>query len=543
MCGIWGIISKDKPSIVDKKYSKNVSHRGPDQHKYIDVNVGEYYLSLCFHRLAIIDVSNGEQPFYYESGNRKIYLLCNGEIYNYKHLIEKYNLNTKSDCHVILDMYLKIGMLDTLQQLDGEFAFVLIDIQDDDIMVLTARDRFGIRPLFVSKKKDSFYFASELKALNQCGYQVEPRFIHIYEINNNNYHSLPYYKLSVDTHFDRKMYSQCQNLIEDNECIYRVVRDTLIKSVRDRLVSERPLGCLLSGGLDSSLIAGIASMILKEKNERLHTFSIGISDDSPDVQYARLVANHINSIHHEIIIPQQEWIDSLKSVIYQIETYDTTTVRASTGQYLIGKWISENTDIKVILNGDGSDELCSGYMYFYNAPNAHESHNENIRLLNEIHFYDVLRVDRGISAWGLEARVPFLSHHFVDMYLSIDENLRHPIKNQRIEKYLLRKSFEPLNIIPNDVLWRKKEAFSDGVSNIKKSWYQIIEEQVSDCDNYTPISNYLVPKSKETSFYRQIFDEFYPHQEKVLDTNHYWLPKWSGNVINPSARVLDVYNN
>ena len=308
----------------------------------------------------------------------------------------------------------------------------------------------------------------------------------------------------------------------------------MIQSVKDRLQSERPIGALLSGGLDSSLICGIASILLAEKGQRLNTFTIGMDIDSPDIEYARKVATHINSIHHEIIIPVDEWLKNIKNVIKQIETTCITTIRASTAQYLISKWISENTDIKVILNGDGSDEITSGYLYFYNAPSSDESHKENLILLNQIHYYDVLRVDRGISAFGLESRVPFLSHNFVDLYLSIDKELRNPIKKSRMEKFLLRKSFEDSNIIPSDVLWRQKEAFSDAVSNKRKSWFEYINDYVeTQINKDIDINNF---SSKESFWYTKIFKEVYPNNTNYIAN---WLPKWCGDIQEPSARILD----
>jgi asparagine synthase (glutamine-hydrolysing) len=369
--------------------------------------------------------------------------------------------------------------------------------------------------------------------------QLEPRKILNIDLNQKSLilNKFEYYEIKTNT----LQYEPEINSNYFEQTLYKI-RESLIQSVKDRLYSERPLGCLLSGGLDSSLIAGIASNILKEKGEKLNTFSIGMSETSPDVLYAKIVADYIGSNHTTVIIPPNEWIDALPKIIYQIETYDTTTIRASTGQYLLGKWISENTNIKVLLNGDGSDEITSGYLYFYNAPTSIDSSLENKRLLENIHFYDVLRVDRGISAHGLEARVPFLCHHFVDTYLSIDHNLRNPIKNERIEKYLLRKSFESLNLIPSEVLWRKKEAFSDGVSNQEKSWYQLIEESIPNDFSYEPIYvGHIRPVTKESQLFRKYFDFYYPNKSNILETNEYWLPKWSGNILNPSARILNVY--
>ena len=533
MCGIFGYLTK---YIQDNSYFDNIQHRGPDCSKLICMTHKDYKITLGFHRLSIIDLEGGEQPFYYKYGNKKIYLVCNGEIYNYKNLIKKYKLNTKSDCQVIIDMYmLGKSVHEIVEELDGEFAFVMIVINDNTdtgIQIYCARDRFGIRPLFYKFDETGFYFASELKGIiGGNGVQVQPRKIYYSNMKEENiytyYYIGPKYK------------------IRDNyEEVLKIVQKSLVNSVTNRMQSERPLGALLSGGLDSSLICGIASRILSEKNERLTTFSIGMDTDSPDIVNARKVAKYINSIHYEIIIPVEVWIVNLKNVIRQIETYDITTIRASTGQYLISKWISENTDIKVILNGDGSDELTSGYLYFYNAPDCEESHTENLILLNQIHNYDVLRVDRGISAFGLESRVPFLEHHFVDIYLSIDKSLRNPIKEERMEKYLLRKAFESENIIPNEVLWRQKEAFSDGCSALKKSWFEYIQEyvetQVSDEDfRKNNIENDF--PNKEAYWYYKIFKEYYPESDVKVN---YWMPKWTNeHGGDPSARKLKSLNN
>lgn len=561
MCGIWGQLTKvGTDNLNFKRYAQSIKHRGPDETTVYDLNIDNINIYLTFHRLAIVDIQNGHQPFVYQFDKRKILLVANGEIYNYKKLIEKFSLDTNSDCEVILKLYLKIGIEETLFLLDGEFAFVLIDITEIEnerkiINAYFVRDRFGIRPLFIGKDllTKQIYFSSELKGIpsNIYAEHVKPRKICLIRIADNRfeYKEDEYYTLSTIRPLNEGGLELNEEGLELNEeareFIYSMIRDSLIESVRNRMYSERPLGCLLSGGLDSSLIAGIASKILEEKNEKLNTFSIGMSASSPDVIYARMVADYIGSNHTEVIIPENEWLEAIPKIIYQIETYDTTTIRASTGQYLLAKWISENTEIKVLLNGDGSDELTSGYLYFYNAPNATESNIENMRLLNNIHYYDVLRVDRGISAHGLEARVPFLCHHFVETYLSIDPKLRNPIKNSRIEKYLLRKSFESLNIIPKQVLWRKKEAFSDGVSLKDKSWYQIIEDSITEHESsqsFTEIfSGKVLPLTKESRYFRRIFDFHYPKRDNILETNEYWLPKWSGDVINPSARVLSVY--
>lgn len=525
MCGIAGYITKNDIFTYDSS-KFYLEHRGPDAYNINKFNFKDFNISLSFFRLSIVDISGGMQPFIYKSedNKRSVYLICNGEIYNFKRIIEKYNLSTNSDCHVILDLYLKNGIDAAIEELDGEFAFFLLDINGENIDVYFGRDRFGIRPLFYRFGDDGLYFSSELKGIhNKIGKQVQPR--KIYHISNMTIENVStYYFIGGKTKF-----------YDENE-ISKNIRETLIESVRDRIYSERPIGSLLSGGLDSSLISGIAAKILAEKGERLQTFSIGFDTDSPDILYARKVAKHINSIHNEIIIPVDVWIQNLKNVVRITETYDITTIRASIGQCLLAKWIKKNTDIRVVLNGDGSDEITSGYLYFFNAPDAEASHLENLILLNQIHNYDVLRVDRGISSQGLEARVPFLSHHFVDLYLSIDKTLRNPIEG-RMEKYLLRKAFENENIIPNEVLWRQKCAFSDGVSNSKKSLFEYIPEFVNTQVTYDEFKVYGKKfPSKEAYWYKKIYDEYYPNTENFIG---YWMPKWSNNTIEPSARVLD----
>jgi len=524
MCGITVYISKNDYKI-DK--IQNVSHRGPDNTNILKFKFNKYFVNCVFHRLAIIDVSHGNQPFEYkDDSGRNVILLCNGEIYNYLDIIKNYNLETKSDCHVILDLFLLKGIEHTVKELDGEFAFILLDYNSDDMKIYYCRDRFGIRPLFSFIDESGFYFSSELKGLpfNGLGYQVEPRTVFSFNINNekNSIHSnyFNYYEIGNNS-----------MLLIDN--VYHQIRLSLMKSVKDRLQSKRDIGALLSGGLDSSLVCAIAARILKDEGKRLKTFSIGIEESSPDIQNARKVAEFINSEHHEIIIPIEEWLECLKVIPKIIESYDITTVRATTGQFLIAKWIKENTDVKVLLVGDGSDEIAAGYRYFGNAPSSIESHEECVRLLSNIHYYDVLRCDRGISSFGLECRVPFLCHHFVDLYLSINPDKRRFVNGCNIEKELIRKSFENENILPREVLFRPKEAFSDGISNVKKSFFEYITDFVSNNDSN--IGNF---PTKEAKFYYDIFMEDYPNNDEF---NGYWLPKWSGEMMEPSARCLVNY--
>ncbi len=602
MCGIWlySLLNSSRPSsFVDLyKYFENITHRGPDK------STLEIYnnIFLGFHRLAIMDLSvSGDQPFksthnlnelvesYLKqlnsigdfndfiskvndkkttlerisntNGEISLICICNGEIYNYKELAKKYNieLKTNSDCEIILPLFNLLGIEKLCNELNGEYAFIILDLSlknnKNDIYI--ARDRFGIRPLFYSITDEFINFSSELKGIVNNNntkvfepgtYMVLSNYFknnkNIYEvIENKKYYDLTSRLNQVNFKFN-----------EFNDELKTKIRETFTNSVINKLSSDRQMGCLLSGGLDSSLVAAIASQELKKYGKKLKTFSIGL-DDSTDEKYAKLVAEHIGSDHTHVKFEQKDFIDAIPDVIKATETFDITTVRASTGQYLISKYISENTDIKVLLIGDGSDELTAGYMYFHKAPSDIELHNENIKLLNDISYFDVLRADRGIASNGLEARVPFLDYNFVDLYLDINPFLRNPKNNKNIEKFILREAFNHNNLLPNEVLFRKKEAFSDGVSSINKSWYQILQEYIETIydNNYLQSeilrlscfnNKKVIPHSKEALYYRK-------NWEKIFGSNlntpnvipYFWLPNWSGNIKEPSARVLDVYNS
>lgn len=318
----------------------------------------------------------------------------------------------------------------------------------------------------------------------------------------------------------------------------------------ERSKAERPIGALLSGGLDSSLVASILAGELKKRGQVLKTFSIGLPN-ATDKKYAELVAEHIGSQHTHVEVHEEDFLNAVENIVKTTETFDITTIRATTGNYLIGKWVSDNTDVKVLLIGDGSDELCSGYMYFHNAPDPQTSHLENKRLISDIHFYDVLRADRGLASNGLEARVPFLDLDFIKLYLSIDPTLRVPSitkKGFKMEKSLLRDSFYGTGLLPDEVLYRQKEAFSDGVSGKEKSWYQILQEwcetKYSDDDlaRAQKQISYLTPHSKEALHYRTIFRKYFGNGQVENIVPYFWLPKWSGDIKDPSARVLKVYH-
>jgi asparagine synthase (glutamine-hydrolysing) len=518
----------------------------------------------------------GDQPFSIsiKENNklRTVYLTCNGEIYNFKDLKEdnevkeyckkiNYKYRSDSDCEVLLILYLiqsenNLNLDDMLNKLNGEFAFsifdITVDLEDKNVIpeykLWLARDRFGIRPLFYSRLDDNtIIYGSEMKSLigiNNNKVEVfDPRSSQLwFKTENDGITKLE----SIN-----KLYYAVGNLpmVLNPELsdVYRMIRDTLISSIKIRLQSDREIGCLLSGGLDSSLISAIASSELKKEGRQLRTFSIGMPD-SPDVHYAKIVSKHIDSIHTNIEIPDEIWINSIEKIIEVTETFDITTIRATTGQYLISKWISENTDIKVLLIGDGSDEVTGGYLYFHKAPNDKELHFECKRLLHYIHYFDVLRADRGVASNGLEARVPFLDYNFIDLYMHIDSRLRVPSKHNNIiyEKYLLRKAFDKTDYLPECVLWRRKEAFSDGVSSKSKSWYEIIQDKINLTisdeyfeENKIKYENYLIPHTKEALYYHELYDKYYPNQYHICP--YYWLPKWVENAQDPSARTLKIY--
>lgn len=552
MCGIWLYLHRvNRRTLTDGEiYSAfmKIKQRGPD--RSIFRSLDKYGLHIGFHRLSIMDVTTrGDQPFIIETDDKIVYTICNGEIYNYNKLSIDYDLILKSgsDCEVLSHLYMKIGIDEMIKKLQGEFSFCICEIDKltDVVTLYIGRDQCGIRPLFITGSDDEIVLTSTLKGspFLEKGYGVKqfpPRCYLKIMSSDEKLFDETFEKITHYIEFDSIL-----TAITDLDEAKIKIRNTLMNSVKTKMISDRSLGCLLSGGLDSSLIASIASRWMKCYGQALHTFSIGMPG-STDEKFAKMVSAHIGSIHTHVEFSQEDFINAIDKVVEVIESYDITTVRASTGQYLISKWIAENTDIKVLLIGDGSDELCSGYMYFHKAPSAEEMHAENIRLINDIHMYDVLRADRGIATNGIEARVPFLDTAFVKLYLSIDPALRMPTKG--IEKWLLRESFAETGLLPTEVLYRPKEAFSDGCSSQKKSWYSIIQEHIKDIISDEELSTaqshytHCVPPSKEALYFRKTFETLYGTSEttaKVIP--YYWLPKWSGNITEPSARVLEVY--
>jgi asparagine synthase (glutamine-hydrolysing) len=548
MCGIFSLLLDNKTKLTKdevKEYFNRIHGRGPEDSKFL--NFENYYkLYLGFHRLRINDISDeGNQPFYEKYYQKEFYCVTNGEIYNYKKLAKDYDveLKSKSDCEIILKLYLKIGYK-VFNLLDGVFAGVIMcyDKLNDNYTLTGFRDRYGVRPLYFGMNngdKLEYGFCSELKGLSglfENIRQFEPGYI--YRVDTKD-------MLLVKQRYCNNYFKLNKLCNKSYEQILLDVKEKLILAVKKRMMSDRPMCCLLSGGLDSSLVA---SILARESKEPITTFCIGLEGGS-DFKYAKIVANYIKSNHYEIVLKKEDFLNAIPKVIETIESYDITTVRASTGQYLICKYISENTDFKVVYIGDGSDEVTGGYKYFVNAPTEDDFNRECKRLTSDIHYYDGLRADRAVSCHGLETRVPFLDKEFVNYYMGIPLKYRYEETKKGNEKYLLRKAFD--GYLPEEVLWRQKEAFSDGVSKKSEksekdeSWYNIIQNyvktkvSVEEYEKGRGKYSYLMPYSVESYYYRKVFSEKYEGNDRVVP--YFWLPKWVGNELEPSARVLDVY--
>lgn len=542
MCGIRWIYSDAGRTNISDSFFK-IQNRWPDNHQIQQV----WNHTMWFHRLAIMDLSNhGNQPFVIQSGNRYIYWTCNGEIYNYEYLKQKYNLtlSSHSDCEVIWHIYMQIWFENMVQELDWEFAIALIDTYDDKLFL--ARDPYGVRPLFVWRDDHNIYRSSEAKWIIDICDNTEP-FLPWHTISITSNTPKP---IKSDYKLYQKYYKPTYKLQNEENQILSNIRDTFINAVRKRLISDRPLWCLLSGWLDSSLVCGVASKIL---NQPIYTFTIWL-EWGTDILYAESVAKYIWSIHQTFVVTIDEALQAIDQVIYTIESRDTTTIRASVWQYLIGKKIRQNTDIKVLLTWEWSDEATWWYMYFHNAPSPEEFDQECKRLLQDIYMYDWLRVDRSMAYHGLEVRIPFLDTEFVQNYLSIDSQLRMPA-HYGSEKYLLRKAFDWEQIIPDEVLRRKKEAFSDGVSQNTKSRFEIIQDHIDTIISDEEFANFRnniyiltwIPEdiihkcdTKEKYYYYKKFVEYFGTKNLWI-VPYYWMPKRSWNTNDPSARVLEIY--
>lgn len=577
MCGIFALLNNNNNSLsndfVKEQFMKG-KFRGPEFSK---LNYDYMKMLLGFHRLAINgldDISN--QPLIYNN----IVLICNGEIYNYKQLYREMKIvpTTNSDCEVIIHLYLKYGIEQTLIMLDGVFSFVLYDNRVTDSIcnnVYIARDPYGVRPLYYlkshndnnnSRLQNIYGFASELKCLieiyklNTSYFSIEqftPGTYSTFELNNQvnacwrpKKENFPYISPSFSYTNVLKM-NNIDELNSETYCYFKrfskSIARHLINAVTKRCITtERPVSCLLSGGLDSSLIAALVNNYYRTNNiqYKLKTYSIGLKG-SEDLKYAKIVADYLETDHTEIIVSEQEMFDIIPEVIHAIESYDTTTVRASIGNYLLGKYISTHSDTKVIFNGDGSDELFGGYLYMNKCPDDIEFDKESRRLLKDIHAFDVLRSDKCISSHGLEPRTPFLDRSLVNYVLSIPPYFRNHKNFNTCEKNILRSGFTIDNfqdsigrqILPDEILWRKKEAFSDGVSCQGRSLYVILQEKIVE---KMLTHNRFVEASIETEkkFYKEIFTSHYPEIEQIVP--YYWMPKYT-TATDPSARTLNFY--
>ena len=546
MCGIFSLFNMILNDAQLKEIYKSfmLGHeRGPEFSSLEKVNQKAY---IGFHRLAINGINTkSNQPIYCNG----ITLICNGEIYNYKELIQELNITmtTDSDCEIIIHLYLKYGFEQMIQMLDGVFAFVLMDLNQPKHTLYVARDPFGVRPLFEYEMDTArFGFSSEIKMIHGLNTE-DDTYCHIRPFQPGTWNSYTYCdeegwkKVSTQRYFTLSI----SPFIDSVYTAQNIIRKTFTDAIRKRVDNtDRPIACLLSGGLDSSLVCALVSKFYSQEHRTLETYSIGM-EGSIDLKYARIVANHIGSKHTEIIVKEQDFLDAIPEVIHAIESFDTTTVRASVGNYLVSKYISKHSNAKVIFNGDGSDEVCGGYMYFHYAPDCYHFDAECKRLLQDIHYFDVLRSDRSISSNGLEARTPFLDKIFVQHYMSILPRIRCHKTNGKCEKWLLRSTFYDDDLLPNEVLWRTKEAFSDGVSSQHKSWYEMIQDHVQQNQlgsNMPPLfhSNHMCPLTEEQMYYRKVFHSFFgKYHAKVIP--YFWMPKFVKNATDASARTLDVY--
>lgn len=522
MCSIMGYCGPNPPyEMFESCFSRTVS-RGPDASRIVNVGKG----LLGFHRLSIMGLTDsGMQPFTLH----KSYSVCNGEIYGFaslkKELIEKgYTFKSDSDCEIILPLYFEYGV-EMFKMLDAEFAMIIYDAEKRKY--IAARDPIGIRPLYYGyDKTDTIVIASEAKNLVGFVKKIMP-FPPGHYYADGNFHC--YCDLS-------KIGEICYDELE-TAC--RNIHDKLTSGVEKRLVADAKVGFLLSGGLDSSLVCAIAA---KKSDKPIKTFAIGMSEDAIDLKYAKQVADYIGSDHTEVIINKDIVLESLDTVIKLLGTYDITTIRASMGMYLVCKYIHENTDIRVLLTGEISDELF-GYKYTDFAPSAEAFQKEAEKRIRELHMYDVLRADRCISVNSLEARVPFGDIDFVKYVMSLDPEIK--LNKYGKGKYLLRKAFESDDILPSEILWREKAAFSDAVGHSMVDYLkEYAEGCYSDEEYAAKIKKYdhAQPFTKESLLYREIFEKYYPAQSDMII--NYWMPnkEWEGCDVNdPSARVLSNY--
>ena len=544
--------------------SKKIRHRGPD---WSGVYTGDNAI-LSHERLSIVDPLSGKQPLVSDDG--KIILAANGEIYNHKEIRKefegKYNFQTGSDCEAIIPLYKKFresgDFTLMIEKLSGIFAFALYDSEND--VYLVARDEIGVIPLYQGwDKAGRYYVASELKALEgEC--QTIEEFPNGHYFYSKDEKPVRWYKREWENFDAVKNNPRATDDKGEiiNPSVIEKVRNGLESAVKQQLMSDVPYGVLLSGGLDSSIIAAITQKFSKKRIEsdskeaawwpQLHSFAIGL-EGSPDLIAAQKAADYIGTVHHEVHFTIQEALDALPDVIYHIETYDITTVRASTPMYLLARVI-KSMGIKMVLSGEGSDELFGGYLYFHKAPDAKEFHEELVRKMSKLHLYDCLRANKSLMAWGVEGRVPFLDKEFIDIAMSLNPsdkmNIRLPNGKQRMEKWILRKAFE--DMLPEEICWRQKEQFSDGVGyNWIDTLKKMTEEKVSDAEfarreNRFPVNP---PKTKEEYYYREIYSKLFPSDSAAKVVPHEagvacstakaleWDAAWK-NMDEPSGRAI-----
>ena len=496
-----------RPQLLEM--SKKIRHRGPD---WSGIYADDKAI-LAHERLAIVDPASGKQPLL--SPNGKLVLAANGEIYNHRELRKqfegKYDFKTASDCEVILALYQEKGV-DFLDEMNGIFGFTIYDAEKDEYFV--ARDHMGIIPLYMGwDKNGTFYVASELKALEGTCTKIElfppGHYLHSSDGQLKRWYSRDWMEYDA---------------VKENATSIQEIKEALEAAVHRQLMSDVPYGVLLSGGLDSSVTSAIAKKYAQKRVEsgdttdawypQLHSFSVGL-EGSPDLAAAQKVAKHIGTVHHEIKFTIQEGLDAIKDVVYNLETYDITTIRASTPMYLMARVI-KSMGIKMVLSGEGADELFGGYLYFHKAPNAKEFHEETVRKLSKLHMYDCLRANKSLASWGIEGRVPFLDKEFMDVAMRINPQDK-MINGERMEKWVVRKAFE--DMLPESVAWRQKEQFSDGVGY---SWIdtlkvvvneEVSDEQLANAKFRFPLQT---PTSKEEFYYRSIFEEHFPSDAAAL---------------------------
>ena len=572
MCGIFyyeanglGYTPIHTLNTLQQNFAK-ISHRGPDNSRFIVAG----QRCIGFHRLAINGLTPaGDQPFSLMGCD----LVCNGEIYNHAQLNQKYGLNcvSGSDCEVIVHLYRQFNgdMCATLRELDGVFSLVLVDRERD--LVHVARDPFGVRSLYIGSSSDyehDLSVASEMKALQHCE--------HVEQFPGGCYMTVSKTRTGSNTNtmFDTQLqaYYPKLTLYEAQEVPFNynfgtasfdddihalpeqlemracaLVRDLFESAVRKRLMSERPVGCLLSGGLDSSIVTAL--VVKHSPGTTVDTYAVGL-EGSVDLKWARRVSEYLGTRHHEVCLTEQQFLDAIDATIYQIESYDTTTVRASVGNYLVSQYIYDNTDNVVIFCGDMSDEIFGSYRGFTKAPSDHAFAQENVRMVRDVRCFDLLRSDKSISGAGLEARVPFADKAFLECVMSLPPWMKRfgDGAEHAVEKHLLRTAFKGL--LPEDVMWRRKEAFSDGVSGHDRTWVQIIKEYVDSRVSDVELSvaselhkfKHNAPYDKESYYYRTVFERHFSGKGRAETIPYFWRHPFCEGTLDPSARLLkDVY--